>query len=130
MISQIDSNTIAQYAGGTTVGLLALAYVLQKFLTGWKTDKAETSVLTLMHNELERMSEQNTTLSNELGKLQKEVISLNKELRTLTTENQRLHSEVATLTGEVSRLQRMLSKGSIHADEIKSQSTTGQHVQA
>lgn len=105
------SNAIAQYAGGTAVGLLAIAYVLQKFLTGWKTDKAETSVLTLMHTELERMGEQNTTLSNELGKLQKEVISLNKELRTLTVENQRLHSEVVTLTEEVSRLQQVLREG-------------------
>lgn len=111
MISQIDSNAIAQYAGGTAVGLLAIAYVLQKFLTGWKTDKAESSILTLMHSELERMSAQNANLSMELGRLQVEVIALNTQLRALTAENQRLHSEVGSLTTEVSRLQHTLQQG-------------------
>lgn len=106
-----DASTIAQYAGGLAGALFALAFLLQKFLTGWKTDKAENSVLTLMHTELERMSEQNTKLSIELGKLQTEVIELNKELRVLTAENQRLHSEVAALTGEVTRLHTLLRNG-------------------
>lgn len=110
-----DPSIIAKYAGGTAVSILALAYGLQKLINGFKTGTAESSVLTLMHNELERMSEQNTTLSNELGKLQKEVISLNKELRTLTAENQRLHSEVVTLTVEVSRLQQLLKTGDYSA---------------
>lgn len=106
-----DTSTIAQYAGGLAASLFAFAFLLQKFLTGWKSDKAENSVLTLMHSELERMSEQNTKLSVELGKLQHEVIELNKELRVLTTENQRLHSEVAALTAEISRLHSMLQQG-------------------
>ena len=105
-----EASTIAQYAGGLAGALFALAFLLQKFLTGWKADKAEGSVLTMMHSELERMSEQNTKLSLELGKLQHEVIELNKELRVLTAENQRLHSEVAALTGEVTRLHILLKK--------------------
>ena len=104
--------SIAEYATMAVAALVMLAFLLQKFLNSWKTDKAEASVLTLMHNELERMSEQNTKLSTELGALQIEVIKLNQELRLLTTENQRLHSEVAALTGEVTRLQALLkSKG-------------------
>lgn len=114
MITQ-DPSVIAQYAGGTALSLLTVAFILQKLLTGWKADKTEASILGMMHNELERMSEQNTKLSLELGKLQTEVLLLNKELRTLTVENQRLHGEVVALTGEVSRLQQVLREGNYNA---------------
>lgn len=110
-MAPVEPSTLAEYAAGIAAGLLGVAFLLQKFLVGWKSDKTESSVISLMHSELERMSEQNTKLSTELGKLQAEVIELNKQLRTLTAENQRLHSEVATLTGEVSRLQAILQKG-------------------
>lgn len=110
-MSPQDTYTVAQYAGGAVAGVLGLAFFLQKFLTSIKAEKTESSVISLMHQELERMSEQNTKLSLELGKLQTEVIELNKQLRTLTTENQRLHAEVATLTGEVTRLQSILKEG-------------------
>lgn len=103
-----SQTSIAEYAAIAVSALLMLAFVLQKFLNSWKKDAAESSVLALMHTELERMSEQNTKLSVELGTLQSEVIKLNKELRLLTSENQRLHAEVATLTGEVTRLQSTL----------------------
>jgi predicted nuclease with TOPRIM domain len=105
-----DTNTVAQYAGGLAAGLLAIAVVLQKFLIGWRSNNAEGSVISLLHQEIERMSQQNQTLSEELGKLQVEVISLNAELRKLNTENQRLHSEVGALTAEVVRLQTILQE--------------------
>lgn len=106
-----DPSIIAKYAGGTAVSILALAYGLQKLLNGFKTGTAESSILTLMHSELERMSAQNANLSMELGRLQVEVIALNSQLRALTAENQRLHSEVGSLTTEVSRLQHTLQQG-------------------
>lgn len=106
-----DPSIIAKYAGGTAVSILALAYGLQKLLNGFKTGTAESSILTLMHSELERMSAQNANLSMELGRLQVEVIALNTQLRALTAENQRLHSEVGSLTTEVSRLQHTLQQG-------------------
>lgn len=106
-----DPSIIAKYAGGTAVSILALAYGLQKLINGFKTGTAESSILTLMHSELERMSAQNANLSMELGRLQVEVIALNSQLRALTAENQRLHSEVGSLTMEVSRLQHTLQQG-------------------
>ena len=106
-----DPSIIAKYAGGTAVSILALAYGLQKLINGFKTGTAESSILTLMHSELERMSAQNANLSMELGRLQIEVIALNTQLRALTAENQRLHSEVGSLTTEVSRLQHTLQQG-------------------
>lgn len=106
-----DPSIIAKYAGGTAVSILALAYGLQKLINGFKIGTAESSILTLMHSELERMSAQNANLSMELGRLQVEVIALNSQLRALTAENQRLHSEVGSLTTEVSRLQHTLQQG-------------------
>jgi predicted nuclease with TOPRIM domain len=82
----------------------------QKLLKEWKTTSAETSIVTLMHQELERLSEQNSALSHELGRLNTEIIALNQELHKLSAENQRLHAEVVSLTIEVNRLQTTLAK--------------------
>jgi peptidoglycan hydrolase CwlO-like protein len=99
-----QSYSLLQVIGVGFASLLTISFLLQKFFTGFKVDKAENSILNLMHQELERMSEQNTKLSIELGKLQEEVIELNQQIRNLTTENQRLHQEIAALTLEISKL--------------------------
>lgn len=89
-------------------GLVLAVFAGQKVLKGWQTNSTESSVMAILHTELERMAEQNTKLALELGKLQIEVVTLNQELRKLTVENQQLHSEVAMLTQEVTRLQLVL----------------------
>ena len=104
----VNTSDIAQLAAGGAAGLVAIAFGIQKFITIWQTNRAEGSMLTIMHGELERMNEQNTRLSTELGRLQQEIITLNSELRKLSAENQRLHTEVVSLTNEVTRLQTML----------------------
>ena len=91
-----------------TISLVALAVVafsvgIQKLLKEWKSTNAETSVITLMHTELERMSEQNGLLSKELNRLQQEMITLNNQIAQLCVENQQLQSEVVALTNEVSK---------------------------
>ena len=100
------------------LGMLALAVItvfigVKKLLKGWQSDSAETSIIKLMHTELERLSKQNTELSIELGRLHTEVIALNKQLQQLTVENQLLQNEVISLTREVSRLQTVLHKGEL-----------------
>lgn len=104
----LSASEIAQLAAGGAAGLIAIAIFLQKFLTSWYSSRAENSVLTMLHAELDRMGEQNQQLSQELGRLQTEILDLNKQLRTLTQENQKLHLEVSTLTGQVSRLKAAL----------------------
>jgi predicted nuclease with TOPRIM domain len=91
-----------------TVSLVALAVVafsvgIQKLLKDWKSTGAETSIITLMHNELERMSEQNGILATELNRLQQEMILLNSQLSQLCIENQQLQTEVVALTEEVNK---------------------------
>ena len=91
-----------------TVSLVALAVVafsvgIQKLLKDWKSTNAETSVITLMHTELERMSEQNGLLATELNRLQQEMILLNTQLAQLCIENQQLQTEVVALTEEVNK---------------------------
>lgn len=99
-----ESYSILQVIGVGFASLLTISFLLQKFFNGFKVDKTENSILNLMHQELERMSEQNTKLSIELGKLQEEVIELNQQIRNLTTENQQLHQEIAALTLEITKL--------------------------
>lgn len=91
------------------LAVMAVFIGAQKILKNWRSTEAETSIITLMHVELERMSEQNTKLSIELGRLHTEVIALNTELQKLTLENQHLRSEVCALTQEVSNFKQISS---------------------
>jgi predicted nuclease with TOPRIM domain len=103
------------------ISLVALAVIgvfigVQKILKNWRATEAETSIITLMHAELERMSQQNTKLSIELGRLHSEIIALNTELQKLTVENQNLRTEVCALTQEVSSFkQASTQKGKAYA---------------
>jgi predicted nuclease with TOPRIM domain len=110
-MDQIDTSSVAGIFVTGILALLALAMGVQKLLKNWKITDVESSIISLMHTELERMSTQNTLLASELNKLQLEIINLNKELNNLTLDNQRLHTEVVSLTKEVSRLQTSLSGG-------------------
>jgi predicted nuclease with TOPRIM domain len=109
MIETFTDSTV-HVAGTVAVAIIAVFIGTQKLLKDWRTTSAETSIITLMHTELERLSDQNTQLSTELGRLHTEVINLNRELQKLTVENQRLQLEVVALTKEVSRLQSVLHK--------------------
>lgn len=88
----------------TILGLAIIAIFIgtQKLIKDWRATSAETSIIELMHSELQRMSEQNTALSNEVGKLHSEIIILSTQLHKLTIENQRLQVEVGALTEEIS----------------------------
>ena len=94
------------------VGLAVIAFFIgiQKLLKDWKATNAESSIITLMHTELDRMSEQNTALSTELGRLHSQIILLSQELQKLTVENQQLQAEVVALTKEISALKALTRK--------------------
>jgi peptidoglycan hydrolase CwlO-like protein len=98
------SNLISEWFTTVALSLVGLAIGVQTLLKTWKSNNAESHLLTMMHDELERMSEQNTKLSVELGKLQEEMLRLNKQLRILSEENQRLHTEIVSLTNEIATL--------------------------
>lgn len=113
-MSEINPEQIIQVLGMLSLAIITMFIGIRKLRKDWNTDNAETSVITIMHEELERMSKQNTILSNELNKLQLEIVSLNRELHKLNLENQRLHSEVVALTREVAGLQTMLQTGELN----------------
>jgi len=116
---ETESTSIAQLAVALVVALAGLSYGIQKLVRNWKATDAESSIITIMHRELERMAAQNTILAKELNKLQLEIINLNKELHNLSIENQRLNTEITSLTLEVSRLQVMLgqNRGTEHVSK-------------
>jgi peptidoglycan hydrolase CwlO-like protein len=113
----IDTEQFGQML--TVIGLAVIAVFIgtQKLLKDWKSTNAETNIIQLMHTELERMSEQNSTLSTEVGKLHSEIISLSTQLHKLTIENQRLQIEIGALTEEISMLKQTTNsrKESNHA---------------
>jgi peptidoglycan hydrolase CwlO-like protein len=104
----MDVASVIETAGMVAVALIGVSFGLQKVLKGWKESNAENSVVSIMHRELERMSQQNTLLSNEIGNLQQQLVKLNRELLQLTKENQRLQSEVGLLTDEIATLKTIL----------------------
>jgi predicted nuclease with TOPRIM domain len=110
---EINPESVIQVLGMVALAVIAVFVGVQKLIKDWQSSSAESTVITLMHTELERMAEQNTALSTELGRLHNEVIALNQQLQKLTIENQRLQLEVVALTREVTRLQSVLHKGDL-----------------
>lgn len=108
-----ESFKITELVTAIAAGIIALVFGIQKLIKGWKETSTESSVITMMHEELERMSSHNKVLATELASLQVEILNLNKELRNLTLENQKLHQEVVSLTAEVARLQQLLRKNNM-----------------
>lgn len=107
-----DTNYFTELAAAAVIGIGALVVGVQGILKNWKRTSSESSLLQMMHEELERMSLQNATLSHEIGKLQSELIKLSTQLTTLTIENQKLQTEVSTLNQEISRLHNLMLGGS------------------
>ena len=100
---EIENHSLIQTISLVALAVIAFSVGIQKLLKDWKSTGAETSIITLMHTELERMSEQNGLLANELNRLQQEMILLNNQLAQLCVENQQLQTEVVALTEEVNK---------------------------
>ena len=112
----ISPDNLIQTLGTIALALIVVVAGYKKITKEWRVDTAETSIINLMHKELERMSEQNTALSTEIGRLHSQIIALNKQLQDLSVENQRLQLEVVALTNEVSEFKAsMFMKGREHA---------------
>ena len=114
---EFNLESISQSIGLLGLALIALLIAGQKIFKEWRSTSVETNVIELMHAELERMSEQNSSLSAEVSKLHNEVIELSGQLRKLTLENQRLQQEVIALTNEISSLRQIAGKGAKWQDQ-------------
>lgn len=109
----MESEISASIPGWLAAGFLAItstAVGLQLLIKNWRSVTTESALLKMMHDELERMSTQNSTLSLEIGKLQIELIKLSNQLSTLTIENQKLQEEVANLNKEIVRLHGFITQ--------------------
>lgn len=103
-----ETNYLTELVTAAVVGLGALVVGVQGILKNWKRNSSESSLLQMMHEELERMSTQNAALSTEIGRLQQELVKLSTQLTTLTEENRKLQAEVASLNQEISRLHSLM----------------------
>ena len=109
----LDNQSLVQTISLLSVGLIALVIGIQKLLRDWRTTKAESDIIQIMHTEIERMSAQNTTLSNALGSLQQEILELNKQITKLNIENNKLQEEVSTLTLELDSFKQLVAQRNI-----------------
>lgn len=92
------SSSVFQYSSAAVAGVVGIAFGFQKMLKGFKETSVESSVITMMHSELERLAKQNTTLSTEIHTLQQQIIDLNGQIGVLTIENHRLQTELSKLS--------------------------------
>lgn len=106
---EFDSPNLVQIIFLVVTAIITGGFSLQALAKYWKSSGTESSLLKMMHEELERMCSQNTTLSLEIGKLQIELVKLSAQLTTLTLENQKLQAEVAHLNAEIARLHNLVS---------------------
>lgn len=103
-----ETNYFTELIVSAIASLGVITFGIQALIKNWKSSATESSLLKMMHEELERMSLQNTALSNEIGKLQGELVTLSNQLSALTMENQKLQTEVASLNKEISRLHTIM----------------------
>lgn len=89
------------------LAVIVLVFGIKKLTKDWRLSDTGDGIMQLMHQELERMSAQNTVLSTELNKLQQEIIQLNSELRRLCIENDKLQTEVIALTNELNAFKKI-----------------------
>jgi len=103
----IEDQDFLQTISLLSVALIALVIGIQKLIRDWRTTKAESDIISMMHKEIERMSGQNITLSTTLGKLQEEIIELNKQISKLNIENNKLQEEISILTLELNSFKKL-----------------------
>jgi hypothetical protein len=96
--------TLSEWISASFLAVIGIAIGFQVLIKNWKTNNTESELLTMMHDELERMSSQNSLLSQEVGKLQIELVKLSTQLTELNIENQNLQMQVASLNKEIVRL--------------------------
>ena len=113
MESAIPS-TLAEWLAAAFVGISGLVIGIQLLLKSFNSNSTESALLKMMHDELERMSAQNSILSQEVGKLELELVKLSKQLTELTLENQKLQTEINNLNKEIIRLHGFITqKGAV-----------------
>lgn len=108
----MESNNLGDLPGillGLIFAVISISFGVQQLVKAWKNSASETRLVEMMHEELARMSQQNTALSNEIGNLQAELIRLSQQLTELTIENQKLQLEVSCLNKEIARLHMLMS---------------------
>ena len=86
-MEMVENHSLVQTISVAAMAIIALSVGVQKLLKDWRSTDAETSVIKMMHEELERMGQQNSKLTEELTKLQLDIVELNSQLTKLNIEN-------------------------------------------
>ena len=107
-ITALATHDLVQLVSLVAMAVVGAVLAVQRVLKSFKETSAENSVVSMMHEELVRLSANNQTLSEQLSKFQVEILALNRQLNNLSLENQRLHNEIQLLTSEVAHLQYLL----------------------
>lgn len=102
-----ENNGVVQTLSIVGMALVALSVGIQKLVKEWRSTNAESNVIKMMHDELERMNEHNTKLTDQLNKLQLDIVELNSQLTQLNIENNKLQEEIASLTIELNNFKKL-----------------------
>ena len=106
--------TLSEWISTGFLAVIGIAIGIQLLIKNWKSNNTESALLSMMHDELERMSAQNSLLSQEVGKLQLELVKLSSQLTELNSDNQKLQMQVASLNKEIVRLHGFITtKGAV-----------------
>ncbi len=86
----VNYEAVGAAVGGALTAVVAMGLSFQKAKKSWATTSAETSVISLLHVEVERLAAQNLTLARHLYDMQAQIIQLR-------TENQGLELQIVRL---------------------------------
>lgn len=105
---------LAVAVAGVAIGLKRLQVGWAKSETEVSIERAQSSLINALRDELSRMSAQNLRLLESMNGLQIRVIELTHQITMLTAENHSLIEEVADLRAQVASL-----TGTTQHDELK-----------
>lgn len=107
----MDSTAIsflAQWIGGGAVGLIVLAFSIQKLWSSARETTATTAIIQLLRDEIEHSSKTNKILREEVVALQTQIVVLRRLVNDLNVENFKLKSEVHALNDRISTLNQTI----------------------
>lgn len=104
-------NPVLEMLTTAAAALTLLVLGLQKIVRDWKTTKAESDIISMLHNEIERMEQQNKKLSDEVHSLQQKLISLSQDVTKLTVENNHLREQIADMAKDLNVFKLEVSNG-------------------
>lgn len=112
MFDQLSTLDLGSKAAVLTAALVGIAVGLQRVVKSWKSTDAETTLVTLLHKELERLSKQNTSLSEQFAENQQKLVEISNAFTDSLKDKRELEVKITELQEQLKETNVRLEQSS------------------